>query len=43
VAVRKSIEHIHVRADALAESAGAGEGSLITDEEGGRRRDYSLK
>jgi hypothetical protein len=30
VAVRKRIEHIHVRADALAESAGAGEGSLIT-------------
>jgi hypothetical protein len=43
VAVRKSTEQIHVRPDALAEPAGAGEGTLITDEERGRRRDHSLK
>jgi hypothetical protein len=33
VAVRESVEHIHVRPDALAERAGAGEGTLITNQE----------
>jgi hypothetical protein len=43
VAVRESVEHFHVRPDALAEPAGAGEGTLITDEERDRRRDHGLK
>jgi hypothetical protein len=38
VALQESVEHIHDRPDALAEPAGAGEGTLMTDEERNRRR-----
>ena len=43
VALRESLEHTHVRPDAFAEPAGAGEGTLLTDEERDRRRDHGLK